>query len=379
MNSLSFLNRSRGHQSSELVDKIYGVYSILEILDVSMPEPDYTVPVHLLCEEITIAIILQQQSLVIFEFLRSHSRIPDLPSWVPDWTSSSLSGSQLRWDVTTKINMDTNGIIGRQPNQLPLKGKFVSKIGACEERGLWELFLEDKSLMGSLDWNLALVACLRRWFRFVNIQSPCSTTGRAMTAFRESFIRYNANTRIVTENKNIDPWEDFFANLEQTSRLCELRGNIERRVWEEWVKARPRHWQESLRHESDNSDVRFLFHITRKQNSFWNIQQEIFLRLHMRNIFMTGSWHLGIGPAELREGDSIVLFPGALSPMIVRPLGPYFQLIGPAVIHELMYFKVRPNTLSAIINGWPRSEKVVKDRESMWPMASSELETFIMV
>jgi hypothetical protein len=83
LNSLAFLNRSREHRSSKLADKIYGVYSILQTFGVALREPDYAIPVHTLCEEIAVSIILQQRSLIIFDFLRSHSRLPELPSWVP--------------------------------------------------------------------------------------------------------------------------------------------------------------------------------------------------------------------------------------------------------------------------------------------------------
>jgi hypothetical protein len=55
-----------------------------------------------------------------------------------------------------------------------------------------------------------------------------------------------------------------------------------------------------------------------------------------KRFFITSSGHYGFGPAASEENDRIVIFQGATMPMLVRPAGESYRLLGPAVIHGIM-------------------------------------------
>lgn len=99
LDPVDFLTYARDHNSTKPEDKIYGVFSLLQHVGLEMLDPDYTVPVAALCEQVTIAAIARRESLDVFDVLLSHTRRPDLPSWVPDWTAPSLKGIRVRRDV----------------------------------------------------------------------------------------------------------------------------------------------------------------------------------------------------------------------------------------------------------------------------------------
>jgi hypothetical protein len=296
-----------------------------------------------------------------------------------------MKGAHLRTEISTpETYVNRRLISGRQPCQLPLEGKLVSTVSVRGHRGLWDPLPETGATWLDLDWYLALAQCLRDWFRFARGQSSCATKGGAMQAFYESLLRYHINSILFAFKKMAGlpspintTWRDIFQDLEQTAILCDREDSIKRRAWEQWIGDKPR-WRKRLVQEMDNPNVRFLFLITVKHPVYWHIRQEVFLRLHMRNIFMTESGHLGIGSSELREGDLVVLFPGASSPMVLRVQGDFFRLIGPAVIHGLMPFIVRDETIPRVLfrESW---EEVVENPQSVWPVASSVLDTFILV
>jgi hypothetical protein len=371
------LNRSREHQSSKPIDKIYGVYSLLEKLGLSMPEPDYTIPVSMLCEEITVSLIQKEGVLHIFDCLRSHNRLPDLPSWVPDWTAPYLNGACVRRDIkfAKPRQIDTSLLATRQPRQLPLAGKYISNIRACDTHsGLWDPLPERPVGWLGLDWHLALVECLRSWFRFAEEQSFCVTDGGAMRAVCEAFVSYHVNSN----DSYFKPrsWKVVFQQWQEATVACEAMNRIKQSSWDKWVGKWHIDWRERLSRGIDDPDFRFLYLITVNDETFWNVRLEIFLRLHRRNIFITETGHLGLGPSEVQAGDLVVLFPGALSPILLRKHGRFFLFIGPAVIHGLM-----GGTIRHIFNIAFSSDDDIIDRDEagIWPATGLALDTFILV
>jgi hypothetical protein len=192
----------------------------------------------------------------------------------------------------------------------PLDSKLVSKVTTRGDHGLWEPFPEDGQM--DLNWHIALAHCLRYWFRFARSQSSCSTEGGIMEAFLESFIMYHINPVLwdppgkIRGGKNVFRcWEQWTIDSESDAAAKDARWLSD---WKIWVSMLPREWAKRVTKEKNNPDVKFWFLMASRDWCFPQVRLEIFLRLHRRNIFITESGHLGIGPSELEEGDLIVLF-----------------------------------------------------------------------
>jgi len=65
-----------------------------------------------------------------------------------------------------------------------------------------------------------------------------------------------------------------------------------------------------------------------------------------RAFFTTSAGYMGSGFHAIQEGDTVALFAGARHPMIIRRVGEYHRLVGPAYIHGIMYGEA-----------WPKDER----------------------
>lgn len=77
-----------GTKSSNPHDIVYAVSSLVCAPDQTLNiQPDYTRPVADVYSDVVRGTILQRQSLKIFVTCELASKAPDIPSWVPDWSS----------------------------------------------------------------------------------------------------------------------------------------------------------------------------------------------------------------------------------------------------------------------------------------------------
>ncbi|KAK3321425.1 heterokaryon incompatibility protein-domain-containing protein [Cercophora scortea] len=75
------------HDATDPKDKIYGVYSLLQHFGYAYPAPDYSKDVAQIYTETVLTTMQQQRSLQILELLySSNPTFVGLPSWVPDWS-----------------------------------------------------------------------------------------------------------------------------------------------------------------------------------------------------------------------------------------------------------------------------------------------------
>ena len=72
-------------ETSKPVDKIYSIFSILKLLDIDLPEPDYRKSLEQVYGEVLVALIRAQQNLALMLYATRWPDTSALPSWVPDW------------------------------------------------------------------------------------------------------------------------------------------------------------------------------------------------------------------------------------------------------------------------------------------------------
>nr|RBR00959.1 hypothetical protein FVER53263_20340 [Fusarium verticillioides] len=126
-----------------------------------------------------------------------------------------------------------------------------------------------------------------------------------------------------------------FAELRKSSN-DETEQSLRDRILRQWqVEGPPRSWQEVI------------VNITSAEE-FWNTYKagetdgwEEFLLVSRRNIkdtclFQTTTGYFGLGPLMVESSDLICVFPGVRLPMILRPKGNRFQLVGTCYVYGLM-------------------------------------------
>lgn len=151
---LKFLSSMCDHQATLPIDKIYSIYSILNLINVPLDEPDYARNALDAYQNLTQAWIKSRKNLSIVIFSINHevgngSR-PARPSWVPDWgrrddvspgsqisSKTSYSGvlqlldfDYLRCRASSTSLVDPEGIF-QEPGVLSVKGFSLGGIMDC--------------------------------------------------------------------------------------------------------------------------------------------------------------------------------------------------------------------------------------------------------
>ncbi|KAK7976998.1 hypothetical protein PG988_004488 [Apiospora saccharicola] len=77
-----FLTCMKGLECKMPHDKIYGLYQILRIMKIDLPDPDYSAPIDKVANDFTRAAIASLQTLDVFTSDLPHED-PSVPSWIP--------------------------------------------------------------------------------------------------------------------------------------------------------------------------------------------------------------------------------------------------------------------------------------------------------
>ncbi|KAF5697604.1 heterokaryon incompatibility protein [Fusarium mundagurra] len=151
-----------------------------------------------------------------------------------------------------------------------------------------------------------------------------------------SILSISTNDEFMWKRRFIhDLTKHKFAELRKSSN-DETEQSLRDRILRQWqVEGPPRSWQEVI------------VNITSAEE-FWNTYKagrtdgwEEFLIVSRRNIkgtclFQTTTGYFGLGPLMIESSDLICVFPGVRLPMILRPKGNCFQLVGTCYVYGLM-------------------------------------------
>ena len=85
---INVLVETRGKSCTNPRDKVYALYSLFQGPDAKFPDLDYTKPMERVFCEATAAVFNQDRNHQILYHVSSPSQLPELPSWVPDWSDS---------------------------------------------------------------------------------------------------------------------------------------------------------------------------------------------------------------------------------------------------------------------------------------------------
>ncbi|KAI4288281.1 MAG: hypothetical protein L6R35_002457 [Caloplaca aegaea] len=342
--------------STDPRDKVYALLSFFdgspeERRSYSLMSPDYTKTVPQVYAEATEYILRNSPSLLALSLVgdKVYKRVPDLPSWVPDysltWVSnagfqknklySASRDSAPQWRILnrgkilalTASRIDTISHLGESKYEITrgargeqllhiitgMKDRYVN--GQNKLEALWRTLIEDSDYEMGSRYN----------------KDGCPAPTSLAVAFK-AFLLYHAALwvlkarKIETPGDRSHPSDAILAVLEDMSR-------------DDATKLVPRTeeiHQLLTRPERKGTSMNDIFYKrTEAYRSYW----DAFCRVPEGRFFRTQGGLMGMGPQSLQVDDSIWLVPGAKVLFVLREKRgtPRFELMGDCYVHGRMH------------------------------------------
>ena len=347
----------RRNNSSDPRDKIYGLYGILDYLEIQdLPPVNYTETVQHLYYQITCAIMRNDQRLHILYLIGLTPTLPDLPTWVPDYSntefirfidvhgneaSGRLSGSFCY--PVTDLTLSVNGIL---LDEVDITASSTS-ICTPDFRQGWAA---RKHLSSPEERHNAVTELIRTLQSWINVSRSVNfyPTGEApRTAFYKIMTQpthagsQNWTMPVVTRasrdafNRWIFLLDTHLPDHEthRQSWIRSIQANADSAaIVKDYIRLfgcsqDPQEWSLELQ-------IRLILRAIDLELS--TLQHDVSLLSYHRTFFATKNGYMGVGPRQARPTDRVALISGLQLPFIVRRAGDNYKLIGPAYIHGLM-------------------------------------------
>ncbi|RDW81885.1 hypothetical protein BP6252_02997 [Coleophoma cylindrospora] len=340
--------------ASKSIDKIYGFYSVLSTIGITLPDPDYSKSVELVYEELALAVMQKTNSLQNLRLLpTAKNRLSGLPSWVPDW---DLNDGMPYLQAAAEFYGRTEKVESPQQGQLQLLGKEVDKIRLRADTVFeastspWKVYWGEDTecfphgTLTEFEEKLRFISILKDWLEFSRELRSYPGNLSVIEAFQMTLLQSSHLT--PDENRAMD----FVCNMIQYPAY-----RYEDAIKHATSLARRLERKDEAMDISWTDDVRFRMITLLALEAMeppsgilsWDVWKEFRPRLTLRfrfnlirnrAFFITGKGYMGTAPYTIEENDRIVLFQGTTEPMILRPAAntQQFEIIGPAFIPGLI-------------------------------------------
>jgi Heterokaryon incompatibility protein (HET) len=342
------LYETRYFRATDPRDNIYAVLSIVSHAfgatypTTDLSRPDYRLPVRKVFINVTREIATKTGSVSVLSLVdRDSKQIPDLPSWVPDYSASTIQALAYICEAGLYRAFDLN----RRSPKLTIVDDVFS---LCAIR--WDAIAKVEHPEGPFALQGKMDLCLQLPKIYFHGQTRVEALWRTLIADTDggqspapetignSFRQYVLLAVATRIRKILEGWDGRELEVPDFVSLIKLNNNYEERP-DPWL---PR-----------GEEV----------ESFWNMFQtmqqslqenERLLRglgqgAHLyaaaiesigrgRDLFKTGGNLLGLAPVSAKPGDTIWFFPSSKVPFVLRHCGDkQYKLIGEAYLHGYMH------------------------------------------
>lgn len=303
----SSLGYLRMRQAADPRDKVYGVLALAASQYTGLMRADYSAPVEQVYEQLALALIDRTKWLDIFSHIvPNQPRNLDVPSWTPDWTVNM--GKEYSSDWTERFKMITkydacgNGVTAdyySTPGVLHIKGLIVETIAALGIRRLGSYKKTQAYRNQLLDEMFDIAKPVRTDFYhryYGQRQTRKEAFWLTMCGGYQDMTRERPEAISEPHIDNYEPFEE----------------------WEAWFRG-PR---TSYHFDNDRSrTVADSIASVSKGRAFGRTAQHGLI---------------GWVPKNSVLGDVVAVLTGGPVPIILRPHGTYYTVVGDAYIHGLM-------------------------------------------
>jgi WD repeat-containing protein 55 len=305
------LESSAGLKATNPRDKIYGIMSIAEAAEVAHIVPDYKMPVAELYTSVIKGILLRNQSLALLSSAgigQENPLQPGLPSWVLDLESPSTS-----FVFEGQVPFSSSGTTQPQvkktsnPMHISLVGRLIDKItDLCDPYPANPESVQNQSASEWKQYQEATVQWHQQTTQFVSGSKDLEIYWKLMVA-----NRINGSPPEFSYKRYLDVWFDVV-------RTASVQGA-----------------QISLDHvERPADDPHFRTRVDQTREAFYAFGK-------IARLFSTQTGGFGMGPVGCQRGDVVVIFHGASTPFLLRPvvssgLAQHYELVGSCYVHGMM-------------------------------------------
>jgi hypothetical protein len=312
---ITLLEKYRRQESTNPRDKVFALLGIAGSKDISSLgcKVDYSISVVEVYTNLAKSYIQRDGNLDILSYVQYGPGIPDLPSWVPDWTSQGEMPINFRVPNLSDIRSNH---YARSDNgcaiSISMDGKTLNGKGI--------VFDEIARISGLIDERWGGGCCNAHiWERVAELKerSTYVTGGTAMDAF---FITQLAGCSKSLYNR--------------------LKGRLQE-LWEEAKRHTPEkaiHGSINLSNTEGSQQKRIrLLPVDDKETGEIEALLTSSLRYTKRRRFATTTrGYYGLMPAQATLGDKIVILKGGNYPFVLRSHKQSWNLVGECYLHGVM-------------------------------------------
>lgn len=336
---ISLLERFRRLSATDPRDKIYAALGLATDAS-NRPRMNYGLSSASVFETFAADLVRKGDGVSVLHAAISHSQSMDLPSWVPDWTSQKCTYAPLNLLLDPRIQAGGNTI----PNLEPLDDRRAIRLSGRIADRVW-------FTSGSLSLELVEQTATDQKMQFISMLwhdrvSAPDHDGREWSV-REG-IKENRLGRMRERNRAFWypewlSWLSIIISLKMFAHLQpeEVRDIAKRQ--EKWQNTLPiAHNRRAPSHGNDGAPPTTSY-TEPATRTFGNLEalmievvdpatfvpvsnpecrkDENYYLLENRCLCITRHGRLGLVPKTAREGDEILIFPGAVTPFVVRGPG----------------------------------------------------------
>ena len=328
-------------------DKIYGILDMVECWAEGRFKADYTASTAQVYTRAVLSTIEQWKALdVLLDTMPCpvHMRMPDLPTWCPDWNhfitvseDESDAGTDLKWsDVPYGLNRwGDNKFDYSRNNICYTKTENDGRILIC-----YGIMLDYVRDVVDSPWSPG-----QEEPSFQNLERLLTLTGADHdSGRREALWRTLVSNRAWDPSLDSSPQkfvpapDDFGGRFETWLEMLRLRQRLSEIPADESIQG--------LRTDG-NMLARAVMPADKQPASEATSQEAVDqvvawqhpylascqIATRWRRFFMTKDDHMGLAPLHMLPGDVLVVLYGATLPVILRPVGTHFEFVGEAYVN----------------------------------------------
>ena len=301
----NLLHGTMAFEATNPRDKVFALLGLAHEDDKSAIDVDYSNSVQQVYTQVTKHLLRNDIHVLCFNV---NSQSYSLPSWVSDW-----SGSSLRWALwmpgAYRASAGHNADIRytSDPCILKVASVVVDRISSFDTASRIDIAQSPTSdssteeVLDNIEWTLR-AAIKKQPASGLSLLDPYKSDALWRTLVTNRYIFGKAHT----------PGPKSPAPIDFGKRYEVFRDRL--RV--------PKSFQPELPY------------LQRKQEYVKPLVQS--LQVGNQRFFITQGHRIGLGPQELQQDDMVVLILGADMPFIIRSRGTHHQLIGPSYVHGIM-------------------------------------------
>jgi hypothetical protein len=342
------LDETRHFRATDPRDKVFAVLSIVSHVfektysTTDLLRPDYRLPARKVFIDVTLEIAIRKGSASVLS-LNDHDskQIPDLPSWVPDYSTSNIQALAYICDARLYHAFD---MTSRSPRLTIVDDEFLLCAMGWGAIAEIELPADRFALQGKMDLSLLLPEI------YVNGQTRSEALWRTLVAdtdgeqcpapeaMGKSFRQYVLLAVATRMREILEVWDGSELEVRDFTSLIQLNNNNVERP-DPWLP----------RGEEVESFCDLLQTMRQRSQENERLLTELGQAAHLyaaaidvigrgRHLFKTSGNLLGLAPASAKRGDTIWFFPSSTVPFVLRHCGgKQYKLIGEAYLHGYMH------------------------------------------